>query len=397
MAMNGTTSESELLQPVLAESSADSSPRDESFEDEDANDDELNANAVSDAAPESNESDNDGEEPRSLKPLAALDTSSEVDDTTLLATPTFATAGTRNSGATASTKKFVQFLSQVESTPIQSSSREVFADDIQAITLRNQPRIEEGAEDDEKKEEMLTVADTPNADVLQNSKGLISESPAKAKISSDYYVPKVASPTRERSDSCPDISTPASIPSLPIIPSPASATIAPLTSPSRVSPPGRRTITLHLLEEVDGSTSNTKTSPFQKFSSLRRFRSLSLSTVMVPLDEKNKAVLADALESKNEPSVVDRGILTVSWYEGTTSSEMQEHVFNCVLRKLKSVTCSSDGGEKRKLEDVRLLDESVVPHEGMFDSYLQCVDIIEEYIFGFAHPFTSLMSLSQQK
>jgi hypothetical protein len=118
---------------------------------------------------------------------------------------------------------------------------------------------------------------------------------------------------------------------------------------------------------------------------------------MVPLDEKNKAVLADALESKNEPSVVDRGILTVSWYEGTTSSEMQEHVFNCVLRKLKSVTCSSDGGEKRKLEDVRLLDESVVPHEGMFDSYLQCVDIIEEYIFGFAHPFTSLMSLSQQK
>ena len=51
---------------------------------------------------------------------------------------------------------------------------------------------------------------------------------------------------------------------------------------------------------------------------------------------------------------------------------MNEHVFNCVLRKLnsdgvgKNKNGSGSGGGKIKLEDVRLLDENVSPHGGMF-------------------------------
>ena len=63
---------------------------------------------------------------------------------------------------------------------------------------------------------------------------------------------------------------------------------------------------------------------------------------------------------------MDRGTITVSWYDGTTSSEMQEHVFGCVLRKLNQSggNGSGGGGGGIKLENVRLLDENVEPHEG---------------------------------
>ena len=66
--------------------------------------------------------------------------------------------------------------------------------------------------------------------------------------------------------------------------------------------------------------------------------------------------------NNNTMLVMDRGTITVSWYDGTTSSEMQEHVFGCVLRKLNQSGGSRGGGVK--LEDVRLLDENVEPHEG---------------------------------
>lgn len=59
---------------------------------------------------------------------------------------------------------------------------------------------------------------------------------------------------------------------------------------------------------------------------------------------------------------MDRGTITVSWYDGTTSSEMQEHVFGCVLRKLNQHGVGGSSS-KVKLDDVRLLDENVEPHE----------------------------------
>lgn len=154
------------------------------------------------------------------------------------------------------------------------------------------------------------------------------------------------------------------IPTNSVLPKPRQSVQEFSASPSRVtyaSPPGRRSIKLRLLEEVEGS--HSAGTPFSKRLNLsRRFRSLSLSTVMVPLDEKNST---DATSTNNTTdSVVDRGTITVSWYEGTTSSEMQEHVTNCVLRKLNSSLQGESKGIKIKLEDVRLLDDSVDPREG---------------------------------
>jgi len=101
-----------------------------------------------------------------------------------------------------------------------------------------------------------------------------------------------------------------------------------------------------------------------------RIRSLSLTgslmnnTRAVPyLDEKKSSSTENGDGNTNNMVVMDRGTITVSWYDGTTSTEMQEHVFGCVLRRLNQSGSSTSGG-KLKLEDVRLLDENVEPHEG---------------------------------
>mmetsp|Transcript_29338 Transcript_29338/g.61160 ORF Transcript_29338/g.61160 Transcript_29338/m.61160 type:complete len:867 (+) Transcript_29338:201-2801(+) len=176
--------------------------------------------------------------------------------------------------------------------------------------------------------------------------------------------------------------------------------------------PGRRSITLRLVEEIPSPPQNSLSSPLLStvgtpFRSLRRFtlssRNLSSSPStfaslgygrarsgsdggLSPLDEKTSSSLTNIAENEGnttttgnnwnannnvndggrESTDVDRGTITVSWYEGTTSKEMQEHVFNCVLRKLNSSSAISNkdikGGGKIKLEDVRLLDENVTPH-----------------------------------
>jgi len=190
--------------------------------------------------------------------------------------------------------------------------------------------------------------------------------------------------------------------------------------------PGRRSITLRLVEEIPSPPQSNPSPVLTPFRSLRGFRSLSLSssafaslnygrgrsgsdsdTGLAPLDEKmstptttnknefdggnrhgansnadnngggavdntrGKKNSGGGEESSSSSSTtttaVDRGTITVSWYEGTTSSEMQEHVFNCVLRKLNgnsAMISNKDikGGEKIRLEDVRLLDENAAPH-----------------------------------
>jgi hypothetical protein len=55
---------------------------------------------------------------------------------------------------------------------------------------------------------------------------------------------------------------------------------------------------------------------------------------------------------------VDRGTVTVSWYEGTSSLELQQHVRNSVVRKLKLDNSSV------QLDDLRVLDDTVDPPEG---------------------------------
>ena len=57
------------------------------------------------------------------------------------------------------------------------------------------------------------------------------------------------------------------------------------------------------------------------------------------------------------PQGVDRGSIAVSWYEGTTSAELQEHVRKSLIRKM---------GLKGnvKLVDLRIIDETMDPPEG---------------------------------
>ncbi|KAL7535907.1 hypothetical protein ACHAXR_007932 [Thalassiosira sp. AJA248-18] len=181
----------------------------------------------------------------------------------------------------------------------------------------------------------------------------------------------------------------------------------PLSSPGGThqnnNHPGRRSITLRLLEEKIITNNNPQPQPQQPpyriasplmtsvkgafVKSNRRFRSLSLSnraltnvvdTAMngtTPHQQQQQSQQQSQQEEEQQShgekeSTIDRGTLTVSWYEGTTSMEMQEHVFNCVLRKLNDAedgkNKKNSGGRgkknKMKLEDVRLLDENVTPH-----------------------------------
>lgn len=55
--------------------------------------------------------------------------------------------------------------------------------------------------------------------------------------------------------------------------------------------------------------------------------------------------------------IEERGSVTVSWFEGTSTLELQDHVRKCVMRKLRL--------EKHvELSEIRALDESVDPPEG---------------------------------
>ena len=56
-------------------------------------------------------------------------------------------------------------------------------------------------------------------------------------------------------------------------------------------------------------------------------------------------------------SLIDRGVIVVSWYDGTGSVELRAHVKKSVYRKLRLE-------EGMTLEDMRIIDESVKPHEG---------------------------------
>lgn len=106
---------------------------------------------------------------------------------------------------------------------------------------------------------------------------------------------------------------------------------------------GRRKIRLRLQEDV-----RTK-SRRGSVGLLGHIR--SRSSRMMFGDDINQAI--SELESKS----VDRGNITVSWFDGTSSLELQAHVRKSVERKLRL--------EKHvELADIRILDESVNPPEG---------------------------------
>ena len=99
---------------------------------------------------------------------------------------------------------------------------------------------------------------------------------------------------------------------------------------------GRRKIRLHLQQDV-------RNLPGQGFLGHFRQRSRNMFGHSEDMDD----------------DFVDRGRITVSWFEGTTSQELQEHVRRSAFRKLKLQ-------KHIELTDLRFVDESSDPPEGKF-------------------------------
>ena len=100
---------------------------------------------------------------------------------------------------------------------------------------------------------------------------------------------------------------------------------------------GKRKIKLRLVEEVVQSSRRSFLGSLRRHTATKSFGSMR--------------------DIELDPQSIDRGIINVSWYEGTTSLELNEHVRNSVIRKL-----ALQGNVK--LADLRVLDESVHPPEG---------------------------------
>lgn len=115
---------------------------------------------------------------------------------------------------------------------------------------------------------------------------------------------------------------------------------------------GRRKITLRLQEDAHDSS---------RKSFFFRRSSRNLSSPLQSIEEGG----------------IDRGTVTVSWFEGTSSSELQEHVRKTVVRKMNLENDS-------RLVDLRIIDESQSPHEGR---YANCLLLREILSFSPTHTY----------
>jgi hypothetical protein len=82
-------------------------------------------------------------------------------------------------------------------------------------------------------------------------------------------------------------------------------------------------------------------------------------------DSNNTSNSSNSSEDNKEEEgekLIEHGIIKISWYDGTTSTDMVEHVHNCVLRKIQQQQSQQQGRTTMKLVDVRLLDEIVTPN-----------------------------------
>mmetsp|Transcript_17624 Transcript_17624/g.50724 ORF Transcript_17624/g.50724 Transcript_17624/m.50724 type:complete len:845 (+) Transcript_17624:211-2745(+) len=120
-----------------------------------------------------------------------------------------------------------------------------------------------------------------------------------------------------------------------------SFTGAPVPHQVAMGPPsvGKRKVHFRLVEDIPA--------PSRKRSFLGGFRRSS---------SRNLLSVAASPMPEEQPRETDRGRITVSWYEGTTTLELMEHVRNAVMRKLGLQGTT-------KLAEIRILDESSNPPE----------------------------------
>jgi hypothetical protein len=126
---------------------------------------------------------------------------------------------------------------------------------------------------------------------------------------------------------------------------------------------GRRKIKLRLQEEVRNPNSSIK----------RHIRSSSLlgtirksSTRMLRFGGSIRATAFDTDDLDSPLPVelyktVDRGSVSICWFDGTSSLELQQHVRKSVLRKIQLINDAVV-----ELDDLRIFDESFSPPEGSF-------------------------------
>ena len=150
---------------------------------------------------------------------------------------------------------------------------------------------------------------------------------------------------------------------------------------SQPPPPGRRCIRLRLMEEAHVATNTSSFSASAggestlrgglRSSILNSFRKkpkhrgrtmsdagpdrvgLAPSPLGIPEKQESSGSIGSAAVLARQ---IDRGVIIVSWYDGTGSSELNEHVLRSVRRKLGLA-------EGITLRDVRIIDESVEPSE----------------------------------
>ncbi|CAB9511257.1 expressed unknown protein [Seminavis robusta] len=112
------------------------------------------------------------------------------------------------------------------------------------------------------------------------------------------------------------------------------------TPPAPSAPAGKRKIKLKLQEEILARpTGHARRGSFFFARSTRKLMSS-----------------APLLEGEIHRNELNRGTITVSWYEGTSTNELQEHVNRSMTRKLKL-----EPGHT--LEDIRILDTAMDPPE----------------------------------
>jgi hypothetical protein len=146
------------------------------------------------------------------------------------------------------------------------------------------------------------------------------------------------------------------------------AMMQPMTTNITTSnPAGRRSIHLHLMQEESVSSCTPRTATLNKLTRpsflFRRDpnHSRAMSLTRVPSTNRllPKSSSAGSLTTLEKDKFIDKGSITVSWYDGTSASELQGHVKRSVIRKLRL--------EKGlRVEHIRIIDERVVPSEGTF-------------------------------
>jgi hypothetical protein len=127
---------------------------------------------------------------------------------------------------------------------------------------------------------------------------------------------------------------------------------------------GRRKITLRLEEDILKPQRHRKTRSFQNVI-LGHIRRESSNMIFGSRRNQSMSSFGD-LDSFDENdgvqySQVRRGKIAISWFEGTSSLELHEHVRQSIVRKLVRLEGVSSNV---KIEDLRIIDETVDPPEG---------------------------------